>query len=124
MSDTPVNQPAALTSLTPLLRYRVQEANGQVHVGYFLPDPESKPAGALKLIARTQHNNRVVADARIVSRALAAAKKAGKPWLQFVFTQDTGAFQAFETEAVAIEAATKSELPCVLYRADGTWEAL
>lgn len=122
MTDTPVNQPAALTSLTPMLRYRVQEANGQVHVGYFLPDPKNhqKP----KLVARTQHRNRFIADDRIVKRAVAAAAKAKKPWIQFVFTQDTGAFQAFETEADAIEAAQKSELPCVLYRPDGTWDAL
>lgn len=118
----PINQPAALTSLTPMLRYRVQEANGQWHVGYFLPDPKAK--GALKLVARTQHPKRNYADDRIVKRALAAAVKAKKPWIQFVFTQDTGAFQAFETEAVALETAAASQLPCVIYRPDGTWEAV
>lgn len=118
----PVNQPAALTSLTPMLRYRVQEGNGQTHVGYFLPDPKNH--NKLRIVARTQHNNRVIADDRIVKRAVAASVKGGKSWIQFVFTNDTGAFQAFETEADAIEAATKSELPCVLYRPDGTWDAL
>lgn len=118
----PINQPAALTSLTPLMRYRVQEANGQTHVGYFLPNPENH--GKLKLVARTQHRNRIIADDRIVKRAMVASHKAGKPWIQFIFTADTGAFQAFEDEATAIEAATKSELPCVLYRPDGTWDAL
>jgi len=126
MTDTnnpiPINQPAAISAATPMLRYRVQEANGQVHVGYFLPDPDKR--GTVKLVARTQHNNRGIADDRIVKRALAAAKKGGKPWVQYVFTQDTGAFQAFETEAAAIDAATKSELPCVLYRPNGTWDAL
>lgn len=120
-AQVPTNQPAALTSLTPMLRYRIQEANGQCHVGYFLTDPKDR---TLKLVARTQHNTRVIADARIVKRAQSVAQRAGKPWLQFVFTSDTGAFQAFEDEATAIEAAAKSELPCILYRADGTWEAL
>lgn len=122
--QVPVNQPAALTSLTPLLRYRIQEANGQTHVGYFLPDPTPGAGGKLKLIARTQHPTRVIADARIVRRARSVCMRAKKPWLQYVFTSDTGAFQAFEDEATAIEAAGKSELPCVLYRVDGTWEAL
>jgi hypothetical protein len=107
-----------------MLRYRIQEANGQTHVGYFLPDPQSKPAGQLKLIARTQHPTRAIADARIIRRARSVCMRAKKPWLQYVFTSDTGAFQAFEDEAVAIEAATKSELPCVLYSVDGTWRHL
>lgn len=124
MSDTHVNQPAALTSLTPLLRYRYQEANGQVHVGYFLPDPKAKTTAVLKLVARTQHRNRVVADGHLVNRTRTTARTSGKFWLQLVFTSDTGAFQAFETEADATAAATKSELPCVLYRPDGTWDAL
>jgi hypothetical protein len=118
----PINKPAGLTSLTPMLRYRVQEANGQVHVGYFLPDP--KDHGKLKIVARTQHRNRVVADGHMVNRALTTAGKMGKPWLQLVFTNETGAYQAYDTEAAAIEAAAKSELPCVLYRPDGTWDAL
>ena len=83
-----------------MLRYRIQEANGQVHVGYFLPDPNSKPVGQLKLVARTQHRNRWVADSRIIRRARSVCMRAGKPWIQFVFTSDTGAFQAFEDEAV------------------------
>jgi hypothetical protein len=116
------NQPASLTSLTPMLRYRIQEAHGQHHVGYFLPDPKAR--GKLKMVARTQHRSRNVADARIIRRARSVCMRAKKPWLQYVFTSDTGAFQAFEDEAVAIEAATKSELPCVLYSVDGTWRHL
>ena len=63
-AQVPTNQPAALTSLTPMLRYRIQEAHGQCRVGYFLTDPKDR---TLKLVARTQHNTRVIADARASS---------------------------------------------------------
>lgn len=113
---------AASTPVAPLLRYRIQEHKGQWYVGYFLPDPRKNMK--LQLIAKTQHRSRPVADGHMVNRALTVCRKKNVYLLQMVYSNETGAFAFWDTEADALEGAKKSEQACVLYRPNGKWEAL
>lgn len=110
------------TPLAALLRYRIQEHLGQVYVGYFLPDPRKN--GKLQLIAKTQHRSRYVAEGHMQTRALTTCKKQKVYLVQMVYSNETGAFGFWQTDADARKGAELSEHACILYRPDGTWQAL
>lgn len=98
MNTNPV--PPGTPQLAPPMHYRIQAARGQVHVGYFLPDPASRE---LRLVARTQHPNRKVADGKMVNRCRATAKT-GVTVVQYPHTPDTGHIVFYPTEQAARDA--------------------
>lgn len=88
--------------------YVYKERHGQIYIGYFVNEPANgdNPKGQPRLIKRTQHRSRKVADGHFSDMVKAAARRFQTWTVVLVLDADRGHINPYKTEQEARDAAT------------------